>query len=188
MTRLPFSNETTSLEAAKRAEKGLNRSEQRVMDCILMELARCEDMTRRGIWHGKRSAGLTAEQVAFKADMRIQTVTARIRGLVRAGRLADSGEKRMTTANRRAIVWTPANGPCLALEVQSHGRIAAAVLREREECAKVCDRVAAEFGVIIERLLGEDRRNGGAGTVSRDTAARHAARECARGIRGRTKA
>ena len=49
--------------------------------------------------------GSTAQEASIALDMPIQTVTPRLLEIRKDGLLVDSGEKRMTTSNRRAIVW-----------------------------------------------------------------------------------
>lgn len=87
----PFSNETTSKEAAQSLKPDLGRIQKLVFDFIAAKPS-------------------TAREVEDALSMRTQTVTARIRELVLAGRLEDSGEKRTTDSGRKAIVWRKRNG------------------------------------------------------------------------------
>jgi hypothetical protein len=49
--------------------------------------------------------GSTAQEAAIALGMPIQTVTPRLLEIRKDGLLKDSGEKRLTTSRRRAIVW-----------------------------------------------------------------------------------
>lgn len=49
--------------------------------------------------------GSTAQEASIALDMPIQTVTPRMLEIRRDGLLKDSGERRLTTSKRRAIVW-----------------------------------------------------------------------------------
>lgn len=49
--------------------------------------------------------GSTAQEAAIALNMPIQTVTPRLLEIRKDGLLVDSGEKRLTTSKRRAIVW-----------------------------------------------------------------------------------
>jgi hypothetical protein len=82
----PHSNDTTSKAAAKSVEKDVTRIAKRVLEQIRTSPSTCEEV----------------EQATGYAH---QTVSARIRGLVLAKHVKDSGEKRPTMSNRRAIVW-----------------------------------------------------------------------------------
>ena len=50
--------------------------------------------------------GRTSDEVEQATGLAHQTVSARIRGLVQRGLLADSGERRVTRSGRKAAVWT----------------------------------------------------------------------------------
>lgn len=52
--------------------------------------------------------GRTCDEVEYALAMRHQTASARIRELVLAGRLIDSGERRLTRSGRRAAVYVVA--------------------------------------------------------------------------------
>jgi predicted Rossmann fold nucleotide-binding protein DprA/Smf involved in DNA uptake len=82
----PYANQSTSKAAAKAIEPHMGRMEQRVFDSI-------------------RARPKTAREVEEQLGMRAASVTARIRELVLAGRIEDSGEKRDTGSGRKAIVW-----------------------------------------------------------------------------------
>ena len=66
-----------------------------------------------GAWRGKvldlirRSAaqGATCDEVEQRLNLRHQTASARIWELRRLGWIQDGGVRRLTRANRRAVVW-----------------------------------------------------------------------------------
>lgn len=82
----PYSNPSTSKEAAESIEKDVTRIAKRVLDHIKAQPGTCEEI--------EQATGLSH-----------QTASARIRGLVIAKKVEDSGEKRPTMSGRRAIVW-----------------------------------------------------------------------------------
>lgn len=87
--RVPFSNPTTSKEAANSVRKDAHRLGGRVLDIIKAKPSTCDEIERMtGISH--------------------QTTSARIRQLALAGEVKDSGDKRPTSSGRRAIVWQSA--------------------------------------------------------------------------------
>ena len=49
--------------------------------------------------------GLTCDEIEVIANMRHQTASARIRELFLAGKIVDSGERRVTRSGRNAVVW-----------------------------------------------------------------------------------
>jgi hypothetical protein len=53
----------------------------------------------------KKSLGNTCDEIEVALQMRHQTASCFIRFLVKDGFLRDSGERRLTRANRKAIVW-----------------------------------------------------------------------------------
>ena len=54
-----------------------------------------------------KSGGRTSDEVEVETGLPHQTVSARIRGLVQRGLLADSGARRPTRSGRGAAVWVP---------------------------------------------------------------------------------
>lgn len=81
-----YSNDSTSKAAAKSMQPHMGRIQQQVFDRI-------------------KAVPSTAREVEDALGLRTQTVTARIRELVLDGKVRDSGEKRLTDSNRKAIVW-----------------------------------------------------------------------------------
>ena len=128
----PFSNETTSLAAAQSLDPDrLGAMERSVLEVIA---SACE--------RGK--AGLTSEQVCATTGLRTQTATARIRGLVLRGRLKDSGDRAPTSSGRMAILWRITSIGDQPPSPQTHGRIVAALIRERQRFAKLVRAVAVD--------------------------------------------
>lgn len=84
--RAPSSNPTTSKAAAASVESHTSRMAKRVLDQIRRMPSTCFEI--------EQATGLPH-----------QTASARIRGLFLDGMLEDSGEKRPTASNRKAIVW-----------------------------------------------------------------------------------
>jgi hypothetical protein len=84
---IPFSNDTTSREAAESIEPEVNRLEQEVLSAI------------------KFCNGLACHEVEQMTGMAHTTASARIRGLVLKGLVYDSGQKKLTPSKRNAIVW-----------------------------------------------------------------------------------
>lgn len=82
----PFSNPTTSKDAAKAIEPHMGRMQQQVFDVL-------------------RNKARTAREVEEVLGMRAASVTARIRELVLAGKVENSGERKATDSGRTAIVW-----------------------------------------------------------------------------------
>ena len=163
---LPFSNPGTSREAAEAQRETARGKAAQVLAVI-------------DTAHRAGSPGLTANEVEAITKFGIQTVTARIRGLVLAGFLVDTGLTRQARAGSRlrAIVWGPNTTGRKPPELgpRTHGRLAAALDRERERWrAKVAiaqsalesieDRAAiatkeAAFGLPpLMRALGDIRK------------------------------
>lgn len=114
----PFSNPSTSAAAARAA--GASASKREVVR---------EAVT-------SNPPGLTANEVVEATGLGVQTVTARVRGMVLDGTLVDTGIKRPSRPGSKllAIVWGPNLSGRRPAErsPQTHGRLAAAVSRERE--------------------------------------------------------
>ncbi len=79
----------TSLEAAK-SVAGKTPSIRSIVEAYVLS---------------KRYFGATCDEVELKFKLRHQTASARIRELVKGGRLEDTGFRRKTSSNRRATVW-----------------------------------------------------------------------------------
>ncbi len=95
MNTAPFSNPTTSLAAAREIEPHLGRMMREILE---------EFRFRKNQMPG--DYGLTADELEqLMPNMRQSTVSGRVRDLVKAGILEDSGEKRGTRTGRAAIVW-----------------------------------------------------------------------------------
>lgn len=85
---LPFvEGSETSEDAAKKAKKRAEVDAIRIYEFI------------------GASEGSTCEECEDALDLKHQTASARIRGLVQDAFLKDSGEKRLTKSGRKAIVW-----------------------------------------------------------------------------------
>jgi DNA-binding MarR family transcriptional regulator len=84
--RAPHSNASTSHEAAKSVEKDVTRIAKRVLDAIKHEPRACFEIEE-------------------DLDLSHQTASARITQLRKDGLIEDSGDRRPTASNRRAIVW-----------------------------------------------------------------------------------
>lgn len=83
----PHNNKDTSKEAAAKIKKHVSKLAAEVFQVI------------------KTKNGLTCDEVEVELEMSHQTASARIRELVLAGRIEDSGDRRPTRSNRRATVW-----------------------------------------------------------------------------------
>lgn len=53
----------------------------------------------------ERSNGLTADEVAGRLGLSILSIRPRISELTRLGKVRDSGERRLNSSGKRAIVW-----------------------------------------------------------------------------------
>jgi len=87
---IPYSNPTTSRDAAETVRPHLAELEQKVLDAI------------------RARRGATCDEVETMTGLSHQTASARIRGLALKGRIQDAGETRATRSGRKAIVWTTA--------------------------------------------------------------------------------
>ncbi len=83
----PFSNSTTSREAAKWIEPDARS----LRGAVLIYL--------------RRTGGTTAQEVERDLELSGNTVRPRIRELVKAGLVYDSGETRVLASGRKAIIW-----------------------------------------------------------------------------------
>lgn len=52
--------------------------------------------------------GLTCDEIELHLDMRHQTISARVHELRNGEWIRDSGQRRLTRSNRKAIVWVAA--------------------------------------------------------------------------------
>ena len=84
----PHSNPTTSLEAATAVKPKAKAMREKVFDAI------------------KRDNGLTCDEVCAILRIDGNSARPRIRELVIADRVIDSGQRRPTDNGRKAIVWT----------------------------------------------------------------------------------
>ena len=112
--RLPFSNETTSLDAASDARANAMTQKVRIR-ALLVAL-------RTG-----HSKGATHEEIAQMTGIGIRQVSTRVRSLVLDGLARDSGDTRSGGSGRDAKIWQAWDGQPVPKEKQTHGRIAAAV-------------------------------------------------------------
>lgn len=138
---LPFSNDSTSLEAAMSLRESLQRLEALVLRVV-----------RENVNAGWR--GMTAEAIAAATGLRMQSATARVRGLVLKGELRDSGERGTNASGRKAIIWTLGDGvPVDEREAQTHGRLAAAVRRTWAAAADMVEQESVgKFPEVTEAL------------------------------------
>ena len=86
----PFSQATTSREAAEAIEPVTARLERRVLEAV----------------RAAGKDGLCNHELEAQLDMPGNTVRPRIWTLRKRGLVVDSGTMRLTPAGRRAIVWT----------------------------------------------------------------------------------
>lgn len=114
----PHSNDTTSKDAAQSIAPHLSKLEAKVWSVFTL---------------GPR----TADFVAGFLGMRTQTVTARIRALVQAGMLKDSGMRGRTTSGRTAILWVKGDGVRSLSASRSH--FDRGVREERARMLRVLD-------------------------------------------------
>jgi len=56
----------------------------------------------------KGALGATCDEIEVELNFKHQTASARIRDLVKAGRLKDSGKRRPTRSGANAVVWVAA--------------------------------------------------------------------------------
>lgn len=84
----PYSNPTTSREAAQSIEPQLGNLEELVLEAI----------------RASRD-GLTCDEVEEFTKLSHQCASARVNGLMKRGVIVDSGRKRKTRSGRNAIVW-----------------------------------------------------------------------------------
>lgn len=117
----PFSDLGTSLEAARAVRRRLREG-----GCT----------NREAVWDAIGRAPSTANEVVVATGLGVQTVTARIRGLVLEGKVVDSGAVRPSRPGSKlnAKVWCVRLGPAVPPErrPQGVGRLAAVLSGERE--------------------------------------------------------
>lgn len=152
--RVPFSNATTSLWAAMSMIPHVARLEKVVLRTVC-------DAYDEGDPEGM--GGMTRQELQLATGLGIQTVTARVKGLIDRGILVETDKKRRTMAGKWAIVVRPGRGPYSEPKKQTHGRIAAAVKRERERVIQaalvvlmrwsVSTKDMADFKVAVEERL-----------------------------------
>lgn len=136
----PFSNETTSLAAAREAVASGRVMTQRQRILVALEAA--------------GGAGATHEQLSDCLGIGIRQVSTRVRSLVLAGLARDSGRTVTSRSGAQVIVWEAWTGTPQEKKPQTHGRIAAAVANEREACALLVE----SFG--YRTLAGLIRKRG----------------------------
>jgi hypothetical protein len=152
MTPVPFSNRTTSLEAAHAVDQSGRAHTQAERVLSVLESA--------------GEGGLTDGQIARFANLGERQASTRRRALVLAGKVADSGLVRVyppPTDDRprlAAIVWVRRDGPALEPAKQTHGQVAAAVQSERERVLKALRDESALLGMgrlgeLLERKTRE---------------------------------
>lgn len=95
MNAAPYSNPTTSRDAARSVEPELGRLEASVLASIGRKFGLCHFLP----------IGSTCEDIETELSLTHQCASARIRGLVLKGKIEDSGETRPTRSGRNAIVW-----------------------------------------------------------------------------------
>jgi len=78
---------------SKAAARSMRSAAPSIRDRVLLHIA---DVGERGA---------TNEQLADALGLRMSTVTARVNELSKRGYVRDSGERRVTTSGRSAIVW-----------------------------------------------------------------------------------
>lgn len=88
---VPFSNRSTSWEAGQSILESPGDIRKKAKKAVLR--------------HILQQGPHTCEQIETALGMKHQTVSARIRDLVRENYLIDSGEKRKTSSGRNAILW-----------------------------------------------------------------------------------
>ncbi len=137
----PFSNETTSLAAANRMRASVSLMTQRQRIIVALVAA--------------GAAGATHEQLSDTLGIGIRQVSTRVRSLVLAGLARDSGRTANSRSGAKVIVWESWDGPAQEPKKQTHGRIAAAVAREREECARVAEAYGMHGVAVMIRKRGE---------------------------------
>lgn len=84
----PYSNPTTSREAAQSIEPQLGNLEELVLEAIRVS-----------------RDGLTCDEVEEFTKLSHQCASARVNGLMKRGVIVDSGRKRKTRSGRNAIIW-----------------------------------------------------------------------------------
>jgi hypothetical protein len=92
--RAPYSNPTTSKEAAEAIEPHLDRLEAEVLDTFRLYKG-----------HPDYPHGLCCHEVEAITGLLHTTASARIRGLVKKNRLRETEHRRQTPRNRGAAVW-----------------------------------------------------------------------------------
>jgi len=85
----PHNGTQTSAEAAWSIEGVAGRLRLRVFDFIIT----------RGV------LGATCDEVEGALNMKHQTCSARVNELMKSRHIVDSGQRRLTTSNRHAVVW-----------------------------------------------------------------------------------
>lgn len=139
--QLPFSNETTSCDAAvTQARSKVQADERKVLDAV-------QDGYDRGM------SGMTRDEIERATGLAMQTVTPRVDGLKRKGLLVEMELTRRTRRGRAAHVLRPAR---VAADMtsskrksQNAGRIVAALSRER---AAIVARLESEASSADPRM------------------------------------
>jgi transcription initiation factor IIE alpha subunit len=82
----------TSIEAAVKARPKSGKQRLQVFEAI------------------KTAGGLTSDELSQRLELPAQSVTARVNSLANDGLIYDSGQRRLTRYNRKAIVWAVSHG------------------------------------------------------------------------------
>lgn len=82
----------TSIDAAGEARPKSGKQRQAVYEAI------------------KAAGGLTSDELSRRLELPAQSVTARVNSLANDGLIYDSGQRRLTRYNRKAIVWAVSHG------------------------------------------------------------------------------
>lgn len=131
----PFSNRTTSLDAARKMSKGAAQTQR---DKVLKVL---EDAGERG---------LTDWEIANAAEIGIRQASARRRSLVIDGLVADSEQTRkVKQTDYSSIVWVRRNCEPSVPKTRYEQYIEKAVRSEREACAKECEYISKQLSGIL---------------------------------------
>jgi hypothetical protein len=153
--RAPFSGPGTSLDAAEAIKPHMQRQELLVLDALRL-VSDAYVYKRPGYTNG-----YTAEELERVTGLAGNTVRPRLRALVLKGMVRDSGRTRANNSGRKAAVWVAADGDPVPPAPQTHGRITAAIRRERERIlrALVRHRMLAYWRptpAILCEVFGDD--------------------------------
>ena len=146
---VPYSNQTTSRDAAESMVDHVAKQDDRILKAI-------HEAEAAG------RAGMTAEEVSLALGMRINSVTARINGLRFEQRKLDATVwRRKNTSGRWATVYGPATDGGAAPKAKGHGRPSPTVAAERERVLEALREELESRGMDLFRdqlLLGVRHR------------------------------